>query len=844
MKEEFVKRLGKGEYGTVDLVKYTNTDGSSFLSAVKTSYADVYDSLNREIQILSELRGYPNIVKCFGDYLEESFNDKGHKVYKLHLEYASEGSLSGFMDKYLDRKLPEPMIRDFTRMILEGLVSIHGHGYVHCDLKSDNLLVFPLSDDYDSSYEIKISDFGNSLEVGEVPGYWEMEFPFVGTPVYMPPESLYDGVANKTLDLWSLGCLVLEMYTGEKPWEGVGYDDLVTLLLDGKAPEIPECLPCDAREFIETCFSRKHEDRGSAYELLLHGFLHRQVEKIVPVVTFEVAEEGTSCLKLRLRGATDKPMVGLEKPVRFKISLSKPKKFKKFLKKLMKMKDMMMPMKAFDSNLVYVQNLSFSLKRNRRLWIFQNPKPISNSMEKRKAKENRLVVSSNDAKEEDMISKLPESLLSQMLLYLPTKEAVKTCVLSNRWKSLWLLLPALDLETSEFPDYNAFVSFMDRFLDFSVEQKSCLHKLKLSISNDKCSCVSRWIDTVATSKLQHLDVECLLVKSHCFQVMPLSLYICQSLHYLRLSRVSLATFESVSLPCVKTMRLELNVYANEESLKSLISSCPVLEDLRFVRRVDDNVKVLRVHSQTLTSLSVECEYDDLDEDDDFDYENSAVIIDAPRLKYLTFEYDLSVGKIISNSGSLSTVNLLGAFFLRDNVGEVDLQKRYIVRNFFTSISGVRDMKISWNAFEFIERMLPLPQFCELSCLEAQLYFPSVDYLPTILESCPNLRSLILDLQNCSVGQTILSSVPQCLLSSLEFVEIKGMLYEKDEFEMLLKLARYFAKNSVILKKIVVYSRCITREENAAVLRDLFALPRQSSTCQILVKTQKKKEIVR
>ncbi|CDY68418.1 BnaA10g28880D [Brassica napus] len=149
-------------------------------------------------------------------------------------------------------------------MILEGLVSIHGHGYVHCDMKSDNLLVFPSST---SRYELKVSDFGNCLEVGQVAHSWASDFPWVGTPNYMPPESVRDGVANKTLDLWSVGCLVLEI-------------DIAARLRCGEAPKILQSLPSDAKDFIETCFSRNPEERGSAYELLFHPFLPRpQVEE-------------------------------------------------------------------------------------------------------------------------------------------------------------------------------------------------------------------------------------------------------------------------------------------------------------------------------------------------------------------------------------------------------------------------------------------------------------------------------------------------------------------------------------------------------------------------------------
>ncbi|KAJ0231891.1 Protein kinase domain-containing protein [Hirschfeldia incana] len=270
--EEFVKLLGEGAYGFVNLVRYNNPDdNSSHLSAVKNSYQEDYNALQRELHVLLRLKGCPRIITCHEDSLQQSFSRFGEKLHKLRLEYASEGSLNAFMNNYADRKLPEPLIKDFARMILEGLVSIHDHGYVHCDIKPDNVLVFPSQD----SYEVKICDFGNSLEIGEVPLCWEINFPWLGTAIYMSPESVCDGIADTSLDLWSVGCLVLEMYTGVSPWKGLELDDIAARLLSGQAPEIPESLPSAAKDFIQTCFSREPEERGSSLELLFHPFLLR-----------------------------------------------------------------------------------------------------------------------------------------------------------------------------------------------------------------------------------------------------------------------------------------------------------------------------------------------------------------------------------------------------------------------------------------------------------------------------------------------------------------------------------------------------------------------------------------
>ena len=326
-------------------------------------------------------------------------------------------------------------------------------------------------------------------------------------------------------------------------------------------------------------------------------------------------------------------------------------------------------------------------------------------MEERFSKQQRMYDESYIRAKEDMISKLPDSLLCQILSYLPTKDTVGTSVLSHRWKSVWLLVPNLDLSSSEFPDYNAFVSFMDRLLAFSREENSLLYKLKLSIQKEDekdQSCVTRWIDSVANPKLKHLDIECTLANRKFLEVIPQSLYVCDTLVSLRLHRVSLGELESVSLPSLKTMRLEHNVYASDASLELLISSPPALEDLSVVRMVPDNVKVLRVRSQSLTSFHVDYL---LGEGDDYvdalvRGEGSGVLIDAPRLKYLKFDDDLSDSKIITtNTVSLDKVNVAFVFGEHDFIDVVDLPKRNIVRGFFNSISGVKEMKISSHTIE-------------------------------------------------------------------------------------------------------------------------------------------------
>lgn len=167
---------------------------------------------------------------------------------------------------------------------------------------------------------------------------------------------------------------------------------------------------------------------------------------------------------------------------------------------------------------------------------------------------------------------------------------------------------------------------------------------------------------MATPELEHLDLKCENVLSgYSGVMMPLSIYTCcPKLLHLRLHRVFVGTFESVSLPCLKTMRLENNTYASEASLELLISSCPVLEDFSFVRKLDCGIKALRVHSKTLTSLSIRTgamiDYNAfppllvLSNDHD---SSVRVLINAPRLKYLNLSDHISECKYHKQSRFLN-----------------------------------------------------------------------------------------------------------------------------------------------------------------------------------------------
>ncbi|XP_022953895.1 mitogen-activated protein kinase kinase kinase 17-like [Cucurbita moschata] len=97
-------------------------------------------SLNKEALILSKFIGSPQILQLIG-HLVAAEDDGKCSVYNLGLEYAAGGSLDDLINQR--KKLPEDELKGYLRMMLTGLSCIHSKGFVHCDFKPSNVLVFP-----------------------------------------------------------------------------------------------------------------------------------------------------------------------------------------------------------------------------------------------------------------------------------------------------------------------------------------------------------------------------------------------------------------------------------------------------------------------------------------------------------------------------------------------------------------------------------------------------------------------------------------------------------------------------------------------------------------------------
>ncbi|KAL7283461.1 Pkinase-domain-containing protein [Trametes coccinea BRFM310] len=263
--------IGAGSFGKV----YLGMDAATgLLMAVKqvelpTGSApneerkkSMLSALEREIELLRDLH-HENIVQ----YLSSCMDDDHLNIF---LEYVPGGSVTSLLRNY--GAFEEPLVRNWVRQILLGLNYLHERDIIHRDIKGANMLV-------DNKGGIKISDFGISKKIDDnlLPMNRAHRPSLQGSVFWMAPEVVQQKAYTFKADIWSVGCLVVEMLTGEHPWPHLSQMQAIFKVGSAKAkPTIPPDISAEAVDFLEQTFELDHELRPSAADLLKHPWIANQ----------------------------------------------------------------------------------------------------------------------------------------------------------------------------------------------------------------------------------------------------------------------------------------------------------------------------------------------------------------------------------------------------------------------------------------------------------------------------------------------------------------------------------------------------------------------------------------
>ena len=251
---ECIKQIGRGGYGSIYLVKSLSDESLKVIKEVDTSNMskEECERSKKEVEILRELK-HINIIQYI------SYNVRNQKLYIL-MEYADGGDLS---DKISEQRLRKKRFREelivdwFVQMCL-SIKYIHDRKIIHRDIKPSNFF-------FTKTGTIKLGDFGLSAYVEYTEAKFKSRY---GTPYYLSPELCNGEKYNQKTDIWSLGCVLYELCTLKKAFNGLTLKLIIESIKNDEPVRISSIYSQELRSLIKLMLNKDQNQRPSINDIL------------------------------------------------------------------------------------------------------------------------------------------------------------------------------------------------------------------------------------------------------------------------------------------------------------------------------------------------------------------------------------------------------------------------------------------------------------------------------------------------------------------------------------------------------------------------------------------------
>ena len=241
-----VSPLGKGGMGEVyraEDLRLGQTVALKFLPRSVAQTEEALERFAREVRLARQV-SHPNVCRVFdiGEISESGDAGKTFTHTFLTMEFVDGEDLASLLRRI--GRLPPDKAIEIARQLCAGLAAAHEHGIVHCDLKPANIML-------DGRGRVRITDFGLAGLTAEIEG----DAARAGTPAYMSPEQFAGAKVTPKSDLFSLGLVLYEVFTGKRPFEASTIEEM-TRLRDKSEPVAPSRFVKEVDPFIERVILR------------------------------------------------------------------------------------------------------------------------------------------------------------------------------------------------------------------------------------------------------------------------------------------------------------------------------------------------------------------------------------------------------------------------------------------------------------------------------------------------------------------------------------------------------------------------------------------------------------
>jgi serine/threonine-protein kinase len=260
---EVIAQIGAGGMGEVYRARDIKLNRDVALKVLPEAFAADADRLarfKREAQVLASLN-HPHIAAIYG------FEDSG-STHALVLELVEGPTLA---DRIAKGAIPLDEALPIAKQIAEALEAAHEQGIIHRDLKPANIKV---RDDG----TVKVLDFGlaKAMEPASAISPMLTNSPTITTPAmvtgvgtllgtaaYMSPEQAKGRPADKRSDVWAFGCVLFELLTGKRAFDGEDVSDTLAAVLRGEPDwmALPSQTPMAVRRFVRGCLDKDRRRR-------------------------------------------------------------------------------------------------------------------------------------------------------------------------------------------------------------------------------------------------------------------------------------------------------------------------------------------------------------------------------------------------------------------------------------------------------------------------------------------------------------------------------------------------------------------------------------------------------